>query len=205
MDIGTGIFFGLVFLGLVWLYVATRDRWRWKRIIIWFSVLVSLPIAGGGGWLWFDNYRESKPRFEGVFWDLRPGMGLDELAFRKGEPKEKNENYWLYAGDGADVAHVVSLRNGKVRAIEAIAREGKAYALPTLQGISRFSSQEEIENKFGAPDAISIAKGGARRMLSFLRYGLVFVLEKNQVVALGVLDPSEGALRYREEAPGSTK
>jgi hypothetical protein len=43
MSLGTGIFWGLVALSFVILIVATKDKWKWGRIII---VIVALPVIG---------------------------------------------------------------------------------------------------------------------------------------------------------------
>ena len=42
ISVSVGIFFGAVFLGLIYLYVNTRERWNWSRIakrtmVVWAS------------------------------------------------------------------------------------------------------------------------------------------------------------------------
>ena len=58
--------------------------------------------------------------------------------------------------------------------------------LPTVQGISNYSTQEEIEKKFGKPDKVSVHKDQKFRMLSYMESGLTFNLEKNRVTTIGV-------------------
>jgi hypothetical protein len=197
MDIGTGLFLGLLSIGLVWLYVSTRERWRWKRIALW---LVGIPLVlglGFGGWLWYQEHRESQPRLETEFWELRPGMTADEVLFRKGEPTRKPEWGWLY--EAGALWYSVAIRNGKVRAIEASVRGDSTYALPSLQGIGSYSSQEDIEKKFGPPEYVSVYKDKTNRRLSYTRYGVFFSLAMNRVVGLGVTDPKGDPARYGEE------
>ena len=38
MDVGTGIFLSAIFLGLIALFIGTKDRWKWKKIILILAV-----------------------------------------------------------------------------------------------------------------------------------------------------------------------
>ena len=47
MEIGTGIFFSGLFLGLIYLFVQTRTVWRWRKIILWsFGIPICLCVLG---------------------------------------------------------------------------------------------------------------------------------------------------------------
>jgi hypothetical protein len=49
MDLGTGIFLSSALIALVLLYGFTKDRWRWRRIIVrTFQVCAVLLVAGIG-------------------------------------------------------------------------------------------------------------------------------------------------------------
>jgi hypothetical protein len=198
MSVGTGILLGLIFLGFIWLYVSTWQRWRWKRITIWVLGIVIVPIVGSLLYLQIHNHLNSLPQREEEMWDLKPGMPMSEVLFRKGEPTQKEDNYWLYMGGEDKVGHVVTVDKGRVRAIQVHTTEGNEYRLPSVQGISNYSSQEDIEKKFGKPDNLSIYKTQKIRMLSYMKYGLVFNLEKNRVTAIGVFD-REKPLRFEDE------
>jgi len=57
MSIGTAIFLSSLFLGLVALFAATKDRWRWgqfvKRLALTVaSILLLAALAWGGVYLW---------------------------------------------------------------------------------------------------------------------------------------------------------
>ena len=86
----------------------------------------------------------------------------------------------------------------RVRSIMAFTSEGNEYRLPTIQGISNYSSQEDIEQRFGNPDYVSIHKDQTRRLLNYNQFGLVFTLAKNRVTSLGVFDRQK-PLRYVDE------
>ena len=197
MTTGEGIFYGLLVLGLIGLYSVTKDRWNWKRLAKWTVVVVAVPIVGFGLWLAALSYLSERPQVEQALWGIKPGISVDELVFLKGKPSGDGGEHWLY-GNSGEIFHVVAFRNSKVRSVTALAWDGNMSSLPSLQGISYYSTQVDIENKFGAPDHVSVNKDKTRRTLSYLKYQLFFTLEKGKVVALGVLDPKEGPLEFEE-------
>ena len=136
--------------------------------------------------------------------DLKPGMTTNEVLFRKGEPNQKPENgFWFYMKNSDTIGHVVRIKNGRVRYIQAVTKEGEEYNLPTVQGVSHYSSQEDIEKRFGKPDNASIYKDHTRRFLSYMRLGLAFELERNQVISIGVFDRTK-PIKYEDEAALTT-
>lgn len=200
MTVGDGIFFGLVFASLVALYIATKDRWRWRRLAKWVLAICALPFVAGGAWVGYDQWTQSRPRLQTDFWDLRPGMSIEEVTFRKGQPTQKADGYWAYLSDAEKVGYVIGFRDGRVRYVEAITRQGDSVYLPTLQGISSFSTSDDLVGRFGQPDGVSTYEDGMRRQLSFSRFGLTFQLERNRVIGLGVFDPTHGPVRFGKEA-----
>lgn len=195
MSTGEGIFYGFVFLGLIGLYAVTRDRWNWKRLAKWTVVVVVVPIVGMGLWMAASNYLDTRPQVEQALWGIKPGISVDELVFLKGKPSGDGGEHWLYVNEG-EAVHLVSIKNSKVKSVTAVTWDGYTSSLPSLQGISNYSTQVDIENKFGAPDHVSVNEDKTRRTLSYLKYQLFFTLEKGKVVALGVLDPKEGPQVY---------
>lgn len=205
---GDGIFGGAVVLGLVWLYVVTRDRWRWKRILRNAGLALTLPVVGLVGWLGYLKWDESRPRVEASFWGISMKASLDEVTFSKGKPTHIVEHscetgmapcpLWVYEEDSK--AHLVKFLKGKVRMVEAITATGREYSLPSLQGLSNFSKPSDVNDRFGAPDATSVMHDKTRRLESFGTYGVFFSYEKDRVVTLGVYDPALGPMQYRYQS-----
>lgn len=196
MTTGDGIFSGFFFLGLIWLYVATRDRWNWIRIGKWTAALTATPLIAIGVYIAGQNYLDSRPVLQTEFWGVAPGISKSELTFKKGKPDVERERYWTYGKETDSVIYHVQLRNEKVRAV--VAASTNSYGLPYLQGISNHSSQSDIERKFGKPDSVSETKDKTTRMLTYLKYGIFFSLAKDRVEALGVVDPAEGPMLFSE-------
>lgn len=200
MSLGDGVFGGMAFLGIIWLYVVTRERWRWRRIILWVIGIALLPVICVGVWLGFERYTNSRPHTQTSLAGLQVGMLPADVIFHRGEPKQKGDDYWLYASDDEKVAYLVRFKDGKTRALEALTRSGDSLYLPPLQGISTDSTVDDVVAKFGQPDSVSIAADQARRWLSFSKYGVAFQLEKGKVITVGVFDPAAGPPVYQKAA-----
>lgn len=200
MTVGEGVFFGLLVGSLVALYIATRDRWRWRKILIWVLAICLVPVAAVAIWVGVDRWSETRPRFVAEYWELRPGMSTEEVLFRKGAPSKKETAYWVYMEESDKVGHVVGIKDRKVRFVIAFTRDGDSVYLPTLQGIGSLSSSEDLKAHFGEPDGISVSEDGTRRHLSFSKFGVTFQLERNRVKSVGIFDSTQGPIRYGKEA-----
>jgi hypothetical protein len=161
-----------------------------------------LPVVGVVGWIAYEQYQTSQPVAQSELWGLRIGMSRDDVLFRKGEPAKDSEELgdaWAYTE--GDCWYIVRFKNDSARAIEIFPVVGKEYALPDLQGISSHSLPEDIEKKFGPPDAVSVSKDQTRRLFSYTTFGVHFQLVKGHVESVGVFDPKHGPMRFAEEAP----
>jgi len=62
MTLGLGIFLSSLFLGVIYLFVVTKDRWNWKKILFVWPLIVILVVGViGGGGFYIYNYCENKP------------------------------------------------------------------------------------------------------------------------------------------------
>lgn len=204
----TLVFLGLMLHALVQLYAATKDRWRWKRIAFG-AVTIPLSLCGLViGALWFYQPRPEPPHAESQFWDLRLGMSDSDVTFRKGNPSDRMEPSgkeaeessakepkltWIYeppAEKTYEPHYLVTLRSNKVTSIMAHRLSGSSISGPSIQGIFFSSTQEAIEERFGQPDHTHVSKDKLRRTLTYERFNVVFMLEKNAVDGIGIYDPA---------------
>ena len=99
-----------------------------------------------------ENYLDSRPHLETEMWDLKPGISTQEVLFRKGkpnqkgnklfktgEPNKKEKDFWIYIDD--NLMYFINIENGCVTSVAVHTKTGD---LPTIQGISSYSSQEDI-------------------------------------------------------------
>lgn len=96
VSVGVGIFFGAVFLGLIYLYVNTRDRWNWSRIakrtLMVLVVLIAIPVAIGVGVVGYEKWGE-RPHLITSLEGISIGDKLSDVAFKHGvfEKREVTE------------------------------------------------------------------------------------------------------------------
>ena len=79
MTIGTGIFLGLVCLSLVFLYLGTKDRWGWERLLTIKSGSVLIIACGTffNFWLLFTD-NKVLVRSEKLMWEEVPIEFVDK-------------------------------------------------------------------------------------------------------------------------------
>jgi len=201
MELGTAVFLSAVLLSIVGLYAATKDRWNWKKILLWpLGVIVALAVlVGGGYYIYYQIDQGPKPQTS--FWDIPLDATEAEVRFLRGEPTKRVGTLWVYETKpsyGDSFSYVVRFADdGKLRYVMYL---GSGSSMPYLQGISNYSSQETILEKFGKPTNTSTSKDGLKRLLSYATYNLVFELEQNHIRALGMYNGKGTPMRYSEEA-----
>jgi 4-amino-4-deoxy-L-arabinose transferase-like glycosyltransferase len=78
------LFIGLLILSLVILFNATKDRWRWKRILTWVGATTGVLLLLFVGLLWYWSQPKPTSNAKNVLWDLRLGTTEEEVLFLKG-------------------------------------------------------------------------------------------------------------------------
>lgn len=177
---------------MVAIYIATKDRWRWKKIILWPFVTLVL-IAGG---LWTYNTIEERPKSQTSFWEIPLGATKGDVKFLKGAPnvvpKEKDQDTWEYLTEDKtlkqwDHVYRIGFQDGKVWLIEYFGSPSRTYG-PGIQGVDIGDSLEKITQKFGPPSHVSASKDELSRVFSFNKYQVAFELKENRVIGYGVFD-----------------
>lgn len=92
MELGTGIFLSAVFLGIIILFIATKDRWNWKRVSLSLvSLFILIPaLIGTGIWIFqeWENIFPAKPVKMKGYYQINLGMSKDEVMYVQGPPTE---------------------------------------------------------------------------------------------------------------------
>jgi hypothetical protein len=199
MTLGTGIFLGLLCTAAVWLYLSTRDRWKWRRIALTSLATIVVIFAALYAWIEISSYVANRPTHQTEFLGLKVGMTKGDVVFIKGQARlnKEDDDRWEY--ESGDVTELVRFRDGRVRYIVAFSKSRVSYNIPTLQGISGYSTPEDVEKKFDKPDFISISDDQTTRLWSFNSFGLIFGFQKGHVDAVGIFDPSGGPVRFPKE------
>ena len=80
MSVGSGLVLSALLLGLVILFVATKDRWRWGRIARWSiggpAVLFIVAALG----VWAYTAYTNRPSAPGAFFGLKAVASMDDVS-----------------------------------------------------------------------------------------------------------------------------
>jgi hypothetical protein len=197
MSIGIAIFLSAVLLGIIILFISTKDRWNWKKIILWpITVLVGLSILLGVGYYIYQSI-SNRPKLQTTFWDISLNSTKGDIKFLKGEPdKQSDDKNWIYSKGGESIIQI-GFDNNKILFI--IYKGHNLNAPSLLQGIYIGTNYDKIIKKFGLPSYMSISLDELRRTLSYDKYNLVFSFKENQLYAYGIYNPALGPVKYKNE------
>ena len=160
MDTGTGLFCGLVILGIIYLYTQTKDRWNWKKIV--FSIIGIFLLLLGIFWLslWLPKQLTTtpavdKPKLITSYDGISLGDTLADVEFKKGKLKTYEEVFKKKRVTNTDEIYLIDSTfavwtdiGGKV--INSIGKLCTTDILTTeINGISCDDSGEKIIARFG--------------------------------------------------------
>lgn len=214
MDVGTGIFLSAVFIGLVALFIGTKDRWKWKKIIL---ILLALPIITGllawGGIASYEWIKESFPptvKKQNGINQIMLGMTKDELLYVKGQPNtvltelEENGEFfnpipdgktamdystWSYHYEYGDSLIIgFNQETSKVDNIMCSKGESNYGDSCEIQGLKIGLSEDDLLRRLGEPQK-SVIESSTKTMF-YPDLNLQINLEKKDVYLISI---SEGA------------
>jgi hypothetical protein len=150
-------------------------------------------------WIEISSYVSNRPTHQTEFLGLKIDMTKGDVLFIKGQAKvdKDDEDFWVY--ESGDDMELVRFRDGRVRYIIGLSKSKERYSVPTLQGMTGYSTPDDVEKKFGKPDFISIQDDQTRRLWSYNSFGLVFRFTKGQVDSVGIFNPAGGPVRFPKE------
>ena len=196
MSLEIAIFLSSVFLGIIILFISTKDRWNWKKIILWpVLVLIGLSILLGVGYYIYQSI-SNRPEPQTSFWGISLDSTRGDIKFLKGEPdKDSDDENWVYVKEGKSLFHI-KFKDNKVR---YIAYDGDFLHGPSIQGVNIGSKHDEVVKKFGKPSYVSISEDELVRILSYDRYHVFFLLKENTVCNYGIYNSTFGKVKFEKE------
>jgi hypothetical protein len=204
MTLGTSIFLSTLMLSVVILFVVTKDRWNWKRIVRWAFVLpLGLAVIAAAG-VYMYLHLQDQPKVQDDFFGIQLQATVADVKFTKGEPSAKDgEDRWIYnvgfsSDDEKDAQYLVQFKNGRVRFV-IYSAEPSIIVNPYLLGFTIGSHYQEVQKKLGAPSHTATSADDLDRMLSYDRFNSFFSFRQSKLAAYGVFDPQEGPMRFRSE------
>lgn len=205
---GFFVFLGLVFIGLIVLYLKTRAVWNWKKIALWFF--------GGIFFLFFAIYIYSQSDSIGAWFarqmpakeykslaGITIGDDLSDIEFKKGkldsiEFGDKDADIPYFVDEYASI--YVDKKTKKVLSITLKCGYSSSYDFST-NGIRCGDSGEDLRDRYGKELQVLCTSGGwesvgdPARAFDVAKYGIRYILEKDKVRYINVMSKEEMASR----------
>jgi hypothetical protein len=199
MSVGTGIFLGAVYLGTVYLYSQTRDRWDWSRVTRRGAVLLAIAAVAAavafGAQLGYDAWR-SQPRVVDSVEGIRIGEPWADVVLRYGKFKsvpiksvKKYPDQLQFAHETLPVS--VFVHAGAVHYV-VFSCQSSRHKL-TLNGVSCGDDERKLTSTFGKRLRVMCSKAGDSNLAVYdvTDFGTRYVVGEKGVVAISVAEPSE--------------
>lgn len=174
-------------LAITALYIATRDRWRWKRLAGWGAAGALALVTLGAFAVYVADRASNQPEKMNSLWDIALGASQDDVLFLKGAPTEKEGNVWhYYDGNASNPAYLVKFdpKTKRVRVVGTVNQDPSFVA----NGINPGQAYEAVLKRLGKPDHISSSEDKMSRLLSFKRYGMAVGFSGGAVEYIAVWD-----------------
>lgn len=183
MTVGDGIFWGAMVASMVALFLGTKDRWRWKRIVGWGAGgVLGLSLLAGLGVYGYLKFVEEHPKVITEYWGIKLGSPSADVLFLKGPPDEKLADHrWVYKSEGAEF--LVEFDQDKV---VAVLGAGERHRLPQIGNVSYYTTVAELVARYGEPSFVGVSDDGLERSYNFSKYNLLAVFNKDGMFTGGM-------------------
>lgn len=195
MTLGSGIFLSAIFLGCVFLYIKSDNKSRWRRVVLWLSVVSGVSVGVVVVYLVyesqlkgaFSNSSKVEESSYSVIKDIKLGESLTDLQFRHGKFIKVNTvaGYVIY---NTEPGVLVWEKNGKAERLSYNCRQyadsSRDYTSLGLIGCGYFGesilkvfNKENVEIK-------CVEKDVEQRYYEIKKHNVGFILSRNRVIVL---------------------
>lgn len=202
MTLGTGLFLGSLIFCLTILFLFTKDRWNWKKIVGW---AIAIPLAVITVFVLYMQYEEmkwlekntspieaqqtgnqaKKINKDDTFLGFKLGTSREDILFFKGKPKnEVTSNALEYDYAGNDL--VIGIRNNKVSYIYFY---GDVSAINNLGfDFSQSQKTDSIDWVVGANSEVLKSSDKLARLFLYKELDFFITFEKDKITGVGRFD-----------------
>ncbi len=190
MSVRAAVLLSAVFIGVVALYLETRDQWNWTKLMRRLILGLLLLVGGIGGWIYWSSLPPSSPVSE--FWGIALGASKSDVRFLKGEPSEIVEpGTWVYVADRSRTYSLVFGNTDEIIRILAVSGPGFGSGASLLGVRTGFGTQRLVD-QLGEPSRVLRLPNDLRRAYLYTHLNAVFILEQSAVVSYGIYDVEAG-------------
>lgn len=202
MDIGTGIFLGLLTVAIVILYLKTRERWNWRQNAT--KLLVFIVSAGLSIYVVVEAKAAYANRVVRVteYMGVKIGESKPNIKFKLGAPAEEAPESWGYKEDGKDWSSVVLFNKDKAQAVVYL---GSCTYCHTIYGLGIGNSYDTVIAKLGEPSHVRETADSLSRYHFYKDLNLVVRFERGAVIGLGIYDAALGPIQFDGTQPINIK
>ena len=190
VSVVTRVLLAAVFLGIVALYLDTRDRWNWAKLTRFMILALALLVGGIGGWIYWSSLPPTSPVSE--LWDISLGASKSDVRFLKGEPSEIMElGTWAYTTSRSSTYYLVFGDADEVIRILVVSATGYGSGA-SLFGVRTGFGAKRLVDRLGEPSRVVPLSNDLRRAYLYSHLNTVFVLERGAVASYGIYDVEAG-------------
>jgi len=203
MGVGTGIFLGLVFLGLILLYLKTRQTWNWRRVVGYPALVVAL--VGGISLAVYG----AKSAYDGRVRPVTEFLGIKltdtqaDIKFKKGNPTDVDDVVWSYRDDQGTYETSFSFK--KDNKLRVVFYSGKCSYCNHIFDLGMDSTYDAVIEKLGQPENIDISEDSLMRVASFAKLNLLFQFAEGKVIGYGMYNPAFGPITFKKASDEETE
>jgi len=197
MTLGLGIFLSSLFLGIIYIFVSTKDRWNWKKILfVWpLCIVLVVGVIGGAGFYIYNHY-ENKHKTYNRYIDIPLNAPESDLFFLKGHEYLKKDytrdkSFVFYQYEIKDKYQFnVILKDNKIWRISCYS--DTSYDCPSLNKIQIHDSANKVKERLGEPNHVSSNDDNTQRIWAYEQFNIYMMLSKGKINGIGIFEPSLG-------------
>ena len=87
--------------------------------------------------------------------------------------------------------------------VKAVIYIGKCLYCNQLFGLGLGTTYEKVRERLGEPTSVSNSPDQLKRLASFEKWNVVFILKENKVINFGIYYPKLGAVTFSDRAWGT--
>jgi len=202
MSIGAGLLWSTIIALIAIAIWRTTVNKKWKTVgkvvggIALLGVIVGVAIWG---WLKYQDRPQVVTQLAGI----AIGMSKAEVTLALGKPTRDTIGFTDGKLGPMRLAYVDEYNKDKMTLIyfdyddNAVERICELDGYESLLGFSKYSDEQDIIEKLGAPGDVSIHKEGLRKIISYPQWKAAYIIEKGDV--RGVCTSKSGIVKYEDE------
>ena len=184
-------------LATVALFIATKERWNWLKIVRRLALAVIVIALAAGASIILVRYLSGRPHRYDRLNDIELHASRSEVRFLKGEPVAiyDSNRVWEYTFASGLGHYKVGFAGDQVQFVFYDGPNDWPPMTRKEHGVAW--DVNELVELLGRPSAITNSDDGLARIYCYDRYNLFFAFREGTAYWEGIFDPTKGCLVFR--------